>query len=41
MKLLRIFPPLNASQIIGITIALVKDIPEGLYEELVRHPFES
>lgn len=41
MKLLRIFPPLNASSIIGITLALVKDIPEELYGELVRHPFET
>ena len=40
MRLLRIFPPLKASSIIGITIALVKDVPEELYGELVRHPYE-
>lgn len=39
MKLLRIFPPLDALTVIGITVALVKDVPEGLYRELVGHPF--
>ncbi|KAG7531261.1 hypothetical protein FFLO_04503 [Filobasidium floriforme] len=38
MKLLRIFPPLQANSIIGITLALAKDLPEDLYKELVRHP---
>jgi cell cycle arrest protein BUB2 len=40
MKLLRIFPPLDAAAVIGITVALVKDLPEGLYRDLVAHPFE-
>ncbi|WWC68523.1 uncharacterized protein I206_102452 [Kwoniella pini CBS 10737] len=39
MKILRTFPTLNARPIIGITVALVKDIPEDLYKELVNHPF--
>ncbi|WWD05640.1 hypothetical protein V865_003721 [Kwoniella europaea PYCC6329] len=41
MKILRTFPPLDARPIIGITVALVKDIPEDLYRELVNHPFLS
>lgn len=40
MKLLRIFPPLDAAAVIGITVALVKDLPEDLYRDLVAHPFE-
>ncbi|KAG8857826.1 hypothetical protein FRB96_005545 [Tulasnella sp. 330] len=40
MKLLRTFPPLEAQPIIGIAVALVRDIPEDLYDELVRHPYE-
>lgn len=40
MKLLRTFPPLEAEPIIGIAVALVRDIPEDLYDELVRHPYE-
>lgn len=38
MKILRIFPPLQASSVISITVALVKDVPEDLYGELVKHP---
>ncbi|WVW80260.1 hypothetical protein I302_102238 [Kwoniella bestiolae CBS 10118] len=41
MKILRTFPPLDARPIIGITVALVKDIPEDLYRELVNHPFTA
>ncbi|KAG8944911.1 hypothetical protein FRC04_001351 [Tulasnella sp. 424] len=40
MKLLRTFPPLEALPVIGIAVALVRDIPEDLYDELVRHPYE-
>jgi len=40
MKLLRTFPPLEASSIVGIAVTLVRDLPEDLYNELVRHPFE-
>jgi len=39
MKILRTFPPLQARTIISITVALVKDVPEELYRELVAHPF--
>ncbi|ADV25121.1 cell cycle arrest protein BUB2 [Cryptococcus gattii E566] len=39
MKILRTFPPLDARPVIGVTVALVKDIPEELYRELVAHPF--
>jgi cell cycle arrest protein BUB2 len=39
MKILRIFPPLQASSVISITVALVKDVPEDLYSELVKHPY--
>lgn len=41
MKLLRTFPPLSAQPVIGVTVALVKDIPEDVYKELVAHPFTS
>ena len=41
MKILRTFPPLDAKPIIGITLILVKDIPEDLYRELVVHPFAA
>lgn len=41
MKLLRTFPPLRARAVIGITLALVKDIPEEVYKELVAHPVHS
>jgi cell cycle arrest protein BUB2 len=39
MKVLRTFPPLQARTIISITVALVKDVPEDLFRELVAHPF--
>ena len=38
MKLLRTLPPLEARSVIAISVALVKDLPEGLYRELVLHP---
>ncbi|VDB85196.1 unnamed protein product [Peniophora sp. CBMAI 1063] len=40
MRLLRTFPPLEASPVIGIAVTLVRDLPTELYEELVRHPYE-
>lgn len=40
MKLLRTFPDLDAQAVIGIAVALVRDLPQDLYTELVRHPFE-
>jgi len=39
MRLLRTFPPLQAKKVIGIAVTLVRDVPERLYEELVRHPW--
>ncbi|KAI0285246.1 TBC-domain-containing protein [Russula brevipes] len=40
MRLLRTFPPLEASPVIGIAVTLVRDLPTELYDELVRHPYE-
>ncbi|KIY43289.1 TBC-domain-containing protein [Fistulina hepatica ATCC 64428] len=40
MRLLRTFPDLDASPIIGIAVTLVRDLPPELYDELVRHPYE-
>jgi cell cycle arrest protein BUB2 len=40
MRLLRTFPPLEALPVIGIAVTLVRDLPTGLYDELVRHPYE-
>lgn len=39
MRLLRTFPPLEATPVIGIAVTLVRDLPTDLYEELVRHPY--
>ncbi|KAJ3194388.1 hypothetical protein HK101_002861 [Irineochytrium annulatum] len=39
MKLLRTLPDLDARSIIGIAMRLVPELPEGLYDMLVRHPF--
>lgn len=36
-KLLRSFPPLQAKEIIALTVNLVRKIPSDLYEELVHH----
>jgi cell cycle arrest protein BUB2 len=40
MKLLRTFPPLDARNIIGISVTLVRNIPAQLYDELTRHPWD-
>ena len=40
MRILRTFPPLQAQNVIGIAVTLVRDLPPDLYDELVRHPFE-
>jgi len=40
MRLLRTFPPLEASPVIGIAVTLVRDLPTELYDELVKHPYE-
>lgn len=39
MRLLRSFPSLEASPVIGIAVTLVRDLPVELYDELVRHPY--
>ncbi|KAG0318332.1 hypothetical protein BGZ99_005733 [Dissophora globulifera] len=41
MKLLRIFPELEADKIIRETIRMVKLLPDELYDLLVRHPYDS
>ncbi|KAG8839693.1 hypothetical protein FRC18_008413 [Serendipita sp. 400] len=38
--LLRKFPPLDAQQVIAMTVTLVRDIPLSLYQDLVRHPWD-
>ncbi|KZT61278.1 rab domain-containing cell division control protein [Calocera cornea HHB12733] len=40
MRLLRTFPPLQAKKVIAIAVTLVRDVPERLYDELVRHPWQ-
>jgi len=40
MKLLRIFPDLDADRIIGETIRMIKLLPDELYDLLVRHPYD-
>ena len=40
MRLLRTFQPLEALPIVGIAVALVRDLPTELYDELVNHPYE-
>ncbi|KAF9180527.1 hypothetical protein BGZ51_006116 [Haplosporangium sp. Z 767] len=40
MKLLRIFPDLDADKIIRETIRMVKLLPDELYDLLVRHPYD-
>ena len=41
MKLLRTMPELNAKNIVAVTLYLVKQVPEPLYDKLVRHPFDA
>ncbi|KAL1956853.1 hypothetical protein VTO42DRAFT_6701 [Malbranchea cinnamomea] len=36
-KILRSLPPLNAKEIIALTVLIVRKIPDDLYEELVVH----
>ncbi|PYH82904.1 TBC-domain-containing protein [Aspergillus uvarum CBS 121591] len=36
-KILRSFPPLDAKEIIALTVLLVRKIPEPLYAELINH----
>jgi cell cycle arrest protein BUB2 len=41
MRLLRTFPTMDALPVIGIAVTLVRDLPTELYEELVRHPYDT
>lgn len=36
-KVLRSFPPLDAKEIIALTVLIVRNIPDHLYAELVDH----
>lgn len=36
-KILRSFPPLDAKEIIALTVLLVQKIPDDLYAEMVSH----
>ncbi len=40
MRLLRTFPDLDAQAVIGIAVTLVRDLPQELYDELTKHPYE-
>jgi cell cycle arrest protein BUB2 len=40
MRLLRTFPPLKASPVIGIAVTLVRELLTELSDELVRRPYE-
>jgi cell cycle arrest protein BUB2 len=40
MKLLRTLPDLQAKKIIQVTLTLIPQLPEDLYDMLVRHPFD-
>lgn len=36
-KILRSFPPLDAKEIIALTVLIVRRIPDELYAELIDH----
>jgi cell cycle arrest protein BUB2 len=36
-KILRSFPPLDAKEIIALTVLIVRKIPEDLYAEMITH----
>ncbi|GAA96411.1 uncharacterized protein L969DRAFT_95740 [Mixia osmundae IAM 14324] len=40
MKMLRTFPPLDARQCIMLACKFVADLPEELYDQLARHPWD-
>ncbi|CAG8620071.1 37066_t:CDS:2 [Racocetra persica] len=40
MKLLRTMPELNAKPIINLTVQLAQQIPDEVYDLLVKHPFD-
>ncbi|KAG0229871.1 hypothetical protein BGW41_002860 [Actinomortierella wolfii] len=41
MKLLRIFPDLDAPKIIAKTMEIIRLVPDPLYDMLVRHPYDK
>ncbi|KAI9473522.1 MAG: TBC-domain-containing protein [Benjaminiella poitrasii] len=41
VSLLRVLPPLRASEIINLTISLCKNLSSGLYDKLVRHVYDE
>jgi hypothetical protein len=41
MNLLRQFPPLNANKIIKLSLSIAKNIPDDLYDLVVRHTFDE
>lgn len=36
-KILRSFPPLDAKEIIALTVLIVRKIPQDLYAEMIDH----
>ena len=40
MKLLRTFPRLNSHKIISKTLSILPQLPDYLYDLLVRHPYD-
>ncbi|KAF9973228.1 hypothetical protein BGZ73_003566 [Actinomortierella ambigua] len=40
MKILRVFPNLDAAKIIAKTMEIIRLIPDPLYDMLVRHPYD-
>lgn len=41
MRLLRTFPPLQASAVIALSVSLVRQLPEHLYDLVARHPWDA
>lgn len=41
MKLLRTFPALQTREIITLTVQFLTELPGGLYEQVVRHPWDD
>jgi len=41
MKQLRTFPVLQTRDIITLTVQFMTELPSGLYEQVVRHPWDD
>lgn len=41
VNLLRVLPPLRAKDIINLTLSLCKNLPDDLYDKLVRHTYDE